>query len=173
MQRNVLTFRVMLRAGEKSKSGFRTRRVSVDFAVDGESLLEILDRPFLTKSDLMGGLVEGYPDANAATAARLLGRRRPDSPEGRVLLYICPECGDVGCGAFGARIERRGGAVVGRDFAHESAGDTFRSDARLKFTFDARAYRAAIAEATARFSTTSRTRRKKSASPRRAGRGSR
>jgi hypothetical protein len=176
---NVLAHREMLRPGSRSQHGFQTRRLSVDFIVDGRSLLETLDGQQRTRSDLMGCLVAGYPEANAATRLRLLGRRKPGSPEGRVLLYICPECGDVGCGAYGARVQRRGGRVIWRDFARESAGDTIRGDPRVAFTFDARAYAAAITAATAAFSAapearagavrTSRTSRAPSSSRRRAG----
>ena len=122
---------------------------------------DLLDRLGRSKSDMMGCLVKGYPDANAATRARLIAKAKPDSPEGRVLLYICPECGDVGCGAYAARIRRAGARVVWTDFARESAGETFRIGTPVPFVFDARAYTDVITEATAHFSASGRVRRSK------------
>jgi hypothetical protein len=39
---------------------------------------------------------------------------------GRVMLYVCPECGfDIGCGAITAVVEDLDGTVVWRDFGFE------------------------------------------------------
>jgi hypothetical protein len=157
---NVLSHRELVRSGERDKSGFRTGRLSVDFIVDGRSLLETLDRKLRRKSDLMGCFVAGYPDANKAAQARLVTRRKPNSPEGRVLLYICPECGDVGCGAYAARVERRGDHFRWGDFAYESAGDTLPIKASPAFLFEARAYRSVIAAAAAQLSVARAPRRR-------------
>jgi hypothetical protein len=155
---NTLDYRELFRAGERTKGGFRTERLSIDFVVDGKSLLETLDRLMRFKSDMMSCLVKGYPEVNAVNQARLLTKRKANSPEGRVLLYICPECGDVGCGAYGARVLRRGDRFVWRDFAYESAGETTRIAVRAPFVFDASAYRAVIAAATAHVSAAARRR---------------
>lgn len=56
-------------------------------------------------------------------ADRLLGRLAPDLPSARVALYVCPECGDLGCGAVGALVERVAGKVVWRSFALENNYD--------------------------------------------------
>jgi len=162
---NVLSCGETLRPGEKTKSGFRTRRLSVDFVVDGRSLRDILDGRLRFKSDLMGCLVEGHPDYNARVRARLLAKRNPDSPAGRVLLYVCPECGDVGCGAYGVRIRRRGDRFVWSDFGFESFEKPIRISG-VRFTFDARAYRDVVSAAATRFSVAPRARPQR----RRAGR---
>jgi hypothetical protein len=38
--------------------------------------------------------------------------------EGRQALYVCPECGDLGCGAISAVVTREGGYFVWKDFAY-------------------------------------------------------
>lgn len=148
---SVLAFREIVRPATQMAGGFQTGRRSVDFMVDGKSLLEMLDRASRFKSDLMGCLVSGFPDANTDARARLLTEGKPDSPDGRVLLYICPECGDVGCGAYGARIERQDETIIWRDFAHESAGETV-PIVLPPFVFESRPYRDVIAAATAQLS---------------------
>ena len=52
--------------------------------------------------------------------AELLQRRKPSLSTGRYQLYICPECGDIGCGAVTARVEREGEFIVWRDFGFEN-----------------------------------------------------
>jgi hypothetical protein len=39
------------------------------------------------------------------------------------LLYVRPECGDVGCGAIAVRISRSGDVILRRDFARENGRD--------------------------------------------------
>ena len=36
---------------------------------------------------------------------RLLGRLPADLPPGRVAVFVCPECADLGCGAVTVRLE--------------------------------------------------------------------
>ena len=50
----------------------------------------------------------------------LVSQASPDSESGRVLLYICPECGDIGCGAYSVRIEKTDAGYTWGDFAYEN-----------------------------------------------------
>lgn len=55
----------------------------------------------------------------------LLGRPGRQLSSGRVPLYVCSQCGDLGCGAFAVRVEREVGTSGGRvvtwsDFAWET-----------------------------------------------------
>jgi hypothetical protein len=38
-------------------------------------------------------------------------------------LYVCPECGDLGCGALTAKVGRDGDYIVWSDFAFETGLD--------------------------------------------------
>ncbi len=35
---------------------------------------------------------------------------------GRTALYICPECGDLGCGAVTLLVQREAGLIIWKDF---------------------------------------------------------
>ena len=93
----------------------RTPRESLDFVVDGQSLLDRLGGP-----DLVGCLGWGHGDLERAAVDRLLLRVSSPLPTGRVPLYVCGECGDLGCGAITARIERVADAFVWSDFGMEN-----------------------------------------------------
>jgi hypothetical protein len=54
---------------------------------------------------------------------RLALRAPPDLPGGRTSLYVCAECGDLGCGALSMVVEMRGETVEWRDFANQNDYD--------------------------------------------------
>ena len=91
----------------------------LDFMVSGMSLYEIVGR----KHDFIGclGWVGNKYDNDAR--ARLLLGRKPDLPSGRVSLYICPECADLGCGSIGAFVKADGDFFIWSDFAYEANYD--------------------------------------------------
>lgn len=90
-----------------------TERWTWDFVVDGRSLAAMV------RGDVVGAL--GWGDAvwEAGVTDKLLRRAEPDLPPDRVALYVCPECGDLSCGAVTASVTREGEAVVWRDFRWE------------------------------------------------------
>ncbi|MGJ4748401.1 hypothetical protein ACQV5M_18710 [Leptospira sp. SA-E8] len=94
-----------------------TERFSLDFLINGESLLNKL----AGDSDLMGCFVKGYNNLNIYNELLLL--QLPKSPSGRFLLYICPECGDIGCGAYTCKITFDGSIYIWSDFAYEDCDE--------------------------------------------------
>ena len=92
--------------------GAATRRDYLDFVVDGRSLRDSLP-PSGTISPLGWGFIEPMH------IGQLLMREPPESPTGRVPLYVCDACGDLGCGAVTARIKETTDAIVWSDFAWE------------------------------------------------------
>jgi hypothetical protein len=54
---------------------------------------------------------------------RLLGEEEPDLPSGRISLYVCPECGDLGCGAVTAHVELGPETVTWAAFGMERGYD--------------------------------------------------
>lgn len=128
----------------------------VDFVVDGRSLLEYLGWP-----DQITAL-EGKPrPVNEAAIRQLLMLEPTELVDGRQAIYICPECGDLGCGAISAVVELRGDFVVWEDFASynpynydENAPPGTPAIGRAgyegigPFIFDAEAYAQAIRSAT-------------------------
>ncbi|MER5884814.1 oxidoreductase [Streptomyces sp. NPDC001941] len=96
--------------------GLQVHRDFLDFVVDGRPLL-------LTLSDLdaVSPLAADVPPAIFTQHVRKLLLKEPAPLEGgRYVLYGCPECGDLGCGAVTAVIERDGEDVVWRDFAWQT-----------------------------------------------------
>lgn len=116
-----------------------------DFVVDGVSLYDLL-RP----GDMVSCL--GWPgrEFEEIMAARLLLDSAPDLESGRVELYVCGECADIGCGAITARITVSGGdKVQWSEFGYENDYDPAFPDTKRyasigPFTFDLHSYREAI-----------------------------
>jgi hypothetical protein len=119
----------------RAGGGGRTERSFLDFVVDGELLGKQV------KQDLVTPLGWGASDEQAKSIERLMRRSRPDLPSGRISLYVCPESGDLGCGAVGAYIEHANGALVWREFAFEAPGAEPSELTTLgPFVFDREAY---------------------------------
>ncbi|MBI5287813.1 MAG: hypothetical protein HY873_02445 [Chloroflexi bacterium] len=113
---SVLNLAWRAREGTRSDRGVAnaTRRQYLDFFVDGTSLYDALG-----VSDWVSWLAD-WP--NPLSIGELLpeGESVLDSEiEGvaRRLLYVCPECGDLRCGAITAVIHQEGDRVVWKDFA--------------------------------------------------------
>ncbi|MFB6528156.1 hypothetical protein [Streptomyces sp. NPDC056399] len=102
----------------------RPRPEDVDLVVDGRPLLHRLDEaegvdtvsplagdlPPALRAEHLRGLLD--PDAAAGPEAPLAGGRR--------VVYSCPDCADLGCGAVTAVVEHEGEDVVWRDFAWQT-----------------------------------------------------
>ncbi|HEY6507154.1 MAG TPA: hypothetical protein VIY56_04025 [Vicinamibacterales bacterium] len=121
-----------------------TERVSVDFVINGQSVIEMLDRARNFGSDCMGCFVSGFGNENQLAAARLLMHEAPNSPCGRVLLYTCAECGDVGCGAYAVRLSRHDDLWIWSDYAWENGYEDPQSLILPTFEFADENYKAVI-----------------------------
>jgi len=58
---------------------------------------------------------------------------------GRYSLYVCNECGDIGCGAITAKITKEKDAIIWSDFGYENTLDEvdyLNNDKRQDFYFD-------------------------------------
>jgi hypothetical protein len=106
----------------------KAARISVDFVIDGQSLLAELiaanDGESYPSESLaegfMGCFVDGFDSDNTRKSLQLAAALEPDTEEGRYLLYVCPECGDLGCGAYGAKIRLTEDDVEWYNFAYEN-----------------------------------------------------
>ena len=62
------------------------------------------------------------------------------------MIYVCPECGDIGCGAITAQVEESDGFMIWRDFGYENNYDPSTPDLKKytevgPFWFEAAQYR--------------------------------
>jgi hypothetical protein len=119
----------------------RTARKYLDFVVDGRSALE---RIGWAGADLVTPLGWGQRKFQQRVSAELLREAAPSLSSGRTSIYVCPECGDIGCGAITVRISRVGDRILWSDFASEGREAPYKIVAD-DMDFDPREYRAAIA----------------------------
>ncbi|MFF3333129.1 oxidoreductase [Streptomyces sp. NPDC002888] len=106
-----------MRAGGVLADGaVQVHRDFLDFIVDGRPLLFRL-----SDLDAVSPLASDVPPAIFTAQVRaLLLEADPPLPGGRYVVYGCPECEDLGCGAVTALIERRGDDYAWRDFAWQT-----------------------------------------------------
>ncbi|WP_369363040.1 oxidoreductase [Streptomyces sp. CG4] len=102
--------------GVLADGGYQVHRDFVDFVVDGRPLLFQL-----SDLDAVSPLASDVPPAIFTEQVRaLLLEAEPPLPDGRFVIYGCPECADLGCGAVTAVIERDGEDYIWRDFAWQT-----------------------------------------------------
>ncbi|MFJ8189083.1 oxidoreductase [Streptomyces sp. NPDC096094] len=135
----------MRAGGVRADGDYQVHRDFMDFVVDGRPLLFRL-----SDLDAVSPLASDVPPAILTAQVRgLLLETGAPLPGGRYVIYACPECEDLACGAVTAVILRDGDDFVWRDFAWQT-GD----DADLEFNgyhgigpyrFPGAEYRAALA----------------------------
>jgi len=107
------------RKGETFKDGStKADRKYIDFIVSGQSLGELFG---IAESDLIGTF--GWIDNKEYERRQIdefLGKEKPESETGRTSYYVCPECGDIECGAITAKIEVTDTSVIWKDFGYEN-----------------------------------------------------
>lgn len=103
----------------RAGGGGRTKRRYLDFVVDGYSLGDRLDA-----GDVIACLGWGVPAYDDDQVQTLLLKQPSPVETGRVMIYVCAECGDIGCGAITARVEKLGDCFIWKDFAFEDDVDS-------------------------------------------------
>ncbi|MGF0175263.1 oxidoreductase [Streptomyces sp. Marseille-Q5077] len=106
-----------MRAGGVLANGdYQVHRDFVDFIVDGRPLLFQL-----SDLDAVSPLASDVPPAIFTAQVRsLLLEAEAPLPGGRYVIYGCPECEDLACGAVTALIDKAGDDYVWRDFAWQT-----------------------------------------------------
>ncbi|MEU0106742.1 oxidoreductase [Streptomyces sp. NPDC006129] len=106
----------MRAGGVLTDGGYQVHRDFVDFIVDGRPLLFRL-----SDLDAVSPLAADVPPAIFTAQVRSLLLESPAPlPGGRYVVYGCPECEDLACGAVTAVILRDGEDFVWRDFAWQT-----------------------------------------------------
>ena len=146
---SVLQLVPAMRIGVKYPGGAsKSERHFLDFVIDGESLWEKVGRP----RDTVPVICFEYPREEIVRALnRLLLTEKAVIPGDRRSLFICSECGDIGCGAVTAFVIREAQSVVWKDFGFEN---DYEENIRLDeykhigpFSFDWKEYEATLLEA--------------------------
>ena len=110
------------RRGERDgHGGDKTERHFWDYVVHVISLRSTwqdADR-FGVVADSVGVLGWGKAGIEAESVAKLRIDEQADYPPNRVAIYVCPECGDLGCGAVTVAVNRDAEAVTWSDFRWE------------------------------------------------------
>lgn len=96
----------------------KTEREYLDFVVSGRSLKCILGIENGDYATLIGYGVKREYDKQILSIFRL--KEKSYLTSGRVMIYVCPECGDIDCGAITAVILDLGSIIVWKDFGYET-----------------------------------------------------
>ena len=98
--------------------GGKTERRYLDFIVNGVSLGDMLDG-----GGAIGCLGWEVPKHDEEQVQVLLLKQPTPLETGRVMIYVCAECGDIGCGAVTASVEKTADHFVWKDFGYENDYD--------------------------------------------------
>lgn len=143
-----LTFQQMLRPGSDLKGCTVAERCSIDFLINQRSLLDTLVTAGSDYADYMSCFVKGFCEANSRSSARLLLREPAGTESGRVLLYACPECGDISCGGYSVHVSQTDNRFTWHAFAYENGyEEPVIIDGVGPYTFEKQAYEATLNKA--------------------------
>jgi len=107
-----LDFVPAIRTGSRNQA----ERRYYDFTINGKPL-----RSMLTSGDNVTPFGWLAREHEAGFARQLLLRAPSELRSGRVPLYICPECADLGCGALTARVLEDHESFAWLDLAFETS----------------------------------------------------
>lgn len=124
----------------------QTDRHTTDFIINGVSLFAATGA---SQSDLCGRFARGDRSGNRRLQAIFM-LQAPDEPyglpPGEVAFFVCPECGDLECGAVRGTIARDGPDIVWSDFTNSLSLSALHEQ-RGPFHFPQAEYEAAITRA--------------------------
>jgi hypothetical protein len=118
---NELNYIFFTRQEKTSNNDIIKQKVeTIDFIIDNNSLLDLIINKHGGHNDFMGCFSKGWNKLNEYSKNKLLNKLEPETINGRMAIYICPECGDISCGAYCCKIEKINGMYIWKDFAYEN-----------------------------------------------------
>jgi hypothetical protein len=148
MTKKKLDFKIMHREGIEADDYVVHERYSVDFTIDGDSLLKMIVDIDKGNSDYLGCFARNWDNLNEHSKKQLLLVDAPETESGRRLIYVCPECADIGCGAYGCKISKLKDSYIWSDFAYENGyEDPVVIDSIGPFEFEILNYESVIKQA--------------------------
>lgn len=119
---NRLTLARTPRQIEPTMGSNKSVRTFLDFVVDGQPLYEaMVSSGFDNISPIW--LDAPVPAETDKALLRLLGEEPPDAPGARLSLYVCAECGDLGCGAVTVDLKITEDSVTWSDWGYQTNYD--------------------------------------------------
>ena len=109
---NVKYDRLKLVKAERQGGG--AHRYHYDYAVNGRRLSEQI--PIGGSIGVFGWL----GSREVCFFRQLMLKERSELPTGRVPIYICPECSDLGCGCVSVQVDKYDGCFVWSQFGYEN-----------------------------------------------------
>ena len=124
----------------------QTPREYFDFLVSGKSLKTLLNIETADYITLFGWGTNQEYDRHILNVFRL--KEKPQLATGRAMIYVCPECGDIDCGAITATIKDFGDRIIWSDFGYETdyGGLTENYDQVKPIEFERASYFAAFSK---------------------------
>ncbi|GBG08060.1 hypothetical protein PAT3040_02627 [Paenibacillus agaridevorans] len=107
MKKSKLEFKLRTRDGYPGSLTF------ADFIVDGQSLYDLYAEEF----DFVSCLGWGSEEFQNEQISRLILMSKPDFPNGKNSIYICPACADLGCGAVSIFIKKTKDIITWTNYA--------------------------------------------------------
>ena len=109
-----LTFQEKHRKGSQNKTSVNFQ----DFCINEKSLLEILPT-----QDFVGVIGSFKSEFDKEAVSQLLLKEKSELHSGRIPIYVCPECGELECGAITISIEENAETFTWKDFGFENNYD--------------------------------------------------
>jgi hypothetical protein len=116
---DILTLDKKTREEQKDNRGrvIQNERNYFDFIVSGQSLKTILNSDNM---DLISPFGWGKEDHEQEIIKEFMGQKSPEIQSGRLMIYVCSECGDIGCGSITADLEITDDKVIWKNFGYEN-----------------------------------------------------
>ena len=114
-----LTFDKKIRVEQRTGDGqiIQHERIYFDFIVSGQSAKTKLKAD---KFDVISPFGWGNKIYEREIIKEFTGQKRPAISSGRIMIYVCSECGDIGCGCISADIEITDDKVIWKKFGYEN-----------------------------------------------------
>ena len=114
-----IEFDIKTREEQKNNKGRVTQngRSCMDFIVSGQSVKTRLNSDDM---DLISPFGWGDENYEREIIKEFIGLKKPEISTGRIMIYVCPECADIGCGCISADIEITTDKVIWKNFGYEN-----------------------------------------------------
>lgn len=130
---------IILHKEQRKIGSNQTPREYFDFLIDGASLKSLLN---YQNADLISPFGWGDKKYQVQLIDEFRLKNKPEITSGRTMVYICPECGDIYCGAITVKIHKEDDKIIWSDFAFENGESVNIEDFKSinKFEFNKHEY---------------------------------